>query len=65
VVIQADAYVARPGAPLLPAPSPHTLNFVDNVSRLKLDVERVVHIHGGSSPYGDVLASVGRSRSTN
>ena len=28
------------------------LNFVDNVSRLKLDVERIVHIPGGSSPYG-------------
>ena len=38
------------------------MNLVDNVSRLKLDVERVVHIHGGSS---DVLAAVGRPRSTN
>jgi glyoxylase-like metal-dependent hydrolase (beta-lactamase superfamily II) len=65
LLIQADAYVPRPGAPPLPVPSPHTMNFVDNVSRLKLDVDRVVHIHGGSSPYSDVLASVGRSRSTN
>jgi hypothetical protein len=55
----------RPGAPPLPAPSPHMLNLVDNVSRLKLDVERVVHIHGGSSAYTDVLAAVGRPRSTN
>jgi len=52
-------------APPLQAPSPRTLNFVDNVSRLKFDVERVVHIHGGNSPYSDGLASVGRSRSTN
>ena len=65
VLIQADAYVPRPGAPPLPAPSPHMMNLVDNVSRLKLDVERVVHIHGGSSPYSDVLAAVGRPRSTN
>ena len=41
------------------------MNLVDNVSRLKLDVERVVHIHGGSSPYSDVLDAVGRPRSTN
>jgi hypothetical protein len=55
----------RPGAPPLPVPGPHMLNLVDNVSRLKLDVERVVHIHGGSGPYNDVLGSVGRTRSTN
>ena len=65
ILIQADAYVPRPGAPPLPARSPHMVNLVDNVSRLKLDVERVVHIHGGSSPYSDVLAAVGRPRSTN
>jgi len=57
--------VPRPGAPPLPAPSPYMMNLVDNVSRLKLDVERVVHIHGGSSPYSDVLDAVGRPRSTN
>jgi hypothetical protein len=54
-----------PGTLPLPTPSPHMMNLVDNVSRVKLDVERVVHIHGGSSPYRDVLAVVGRPRSTN
>jgi hypothetical protein len=34
----------------LPAPSPYTINLMDNVTRLKLDVARVVHIHGGVSP---------------
>src|SRR5262249_44201817 len=39
LLIQSDAYVPRPGAPPLPAPSPYTVNLVDNVARLKLDVE--------------------------
>jgi len=64
-LIQADAYVPRPGAPPLPAPSPYTTNLVDNVSRLKLDVARVVQIHGGVVPYSDVLAAARRPASTN
>ena len=65
LLMQSDAYIPRPGAPPLPMPSPYTTNLVDNVTRLKLDVARVVHIHGGSSPYSDVLAAAGRSVSTN
>src|SRR5262245_18826286 len=42
-------------APPLPMPSPYTTNLVNNISRLKLNVDKVVHIHGGSSPYSDVL----------
>jgi hypothetical protein len=61
LLIQADSYIPRPGAPPLPAPSPYTISLVDNVTRLKLNVERVVHIHGGISPYSDVLAAAGRS----
>jgi len=64
MLIQADAYIPRPGAPPLPAPSPHTVNLVDNVSRLKLNVDRVFHIHGGSSPYSEVLAAAGRANAT-
>jgi glyoxylase-like metal-dependent hydrolase (beta-lactamase superfamily II) len=64
MLIQADAYIPRPGAPPLPAPSPHTINLVDNVSRLKLNVDRVYHIHGGSSPYSEVLAAAGRANAT-
>jgi glyoxylase-like metal-dependent hydrolase (beta-lactamase superfamily II) len=61
LLIQADSYIPRPGAPPLPAPSPYTINLVDNVARLKLDVARVVHIHGGVSPYSDLIAAAGRS----
>jgi hypothetical protein len=34
--------------------------LVDNVARLKLDVSRVAHIHGGINPYGDLLKAAGR-----
>jgi glyoxylase-like metal-dependent hydrolase (beta-lactamase superfamily II) len=60
LLIQADAFHPRPGAKPLPAPSPFTINLVDNVARLKLDVARVVQVHGGISPYADVLKAAGR-----
>ena len=60
LLIQADAFHPRPGAKPLPAPSPFTTNLVDNVTRLKLDVARVVQIHGGISPWADVLKAAGR-----
>ena len=60
LLIQADTYIPRPGAPPLPAPSPYTISLVDNVTRLHLDVTRVAHIHGGVSPYSEVVAAAGR-----
>jgi hypothetical protein len=60
LLIQVDAFHPRPGAEPLPAPSPFTMNMVNNIERLKLDVERVVHVHGGISPYADVLRAAGR-----
>jgi len=62
LLIQADSYIPRPGAPPLPAPSPYTINLVDNVARLKLDVARVVHIHGGVSPYSELVAAAGKQQ---
>jgi glyoxylase-like metal-dependent hydrolase (beta-lactamase superfamily II) len=62
LLIQADSYIPRPGAPPLPAPSPYTISLVDNVARLKLDVARVVHIHGGVSPYSDIVAAAGKQQ---
>jgi glyoxylase-like metal-dependent hydrolase (beta-lactamase superfamily II) len=65
LLIQSDAYIPRPGAPPLPSPSPYTTNLVDNITRLKLDVDRVVQVHGGTTPYGEVLQAAGRRVSTN
>src|SRR5215471_4908828 len=60
LVIQSDLYVQRPGAKPLPAPSPFTTNLVENVERLKLDVQRVVHIHGGMDSWAEILKAAGR-----
>ena len=51
----------RRGARPLPAPSPYTINLVDNVKRLKLDVQRVAHVHGGVDSFDTVLKAAGRS----
>jgi glyoxylase-like metal-dependent hydrolase (beta-lactamase superfamily II) len=60
LLIQADAFIPRPGVPPLPAPSPFTTNLVENVERLKLDVQRVAHIHGGADSWGEILKAAGR-----
>src|SRR5262249_49660320 len=39
LLIQADAFVPRPGVPPLPSPSPFTTNLVENAERLKLEVQ--------------------------
>jgi len=60
LLIQADMFTPRPGVPPLPAPSPYTTNFVENVERLKLDVQRVAHVHGGVDSWNEVLKAAGR-----
>ena len=61
LLIQADSYIPRPGAPPLPVPSPYTISLVDDVARFHLDVTRVAHIHGGVSPYSDLVDASGRA----
>jgi len=60
LLIQSDVFVQRPGAPPLASPSPFTVNLVENVERLKLNVERVVHVHGGTDSWNAVLKTAGR-----
>lgn len=59
LLVQADAFHPRPGAAPLPSPSPYTVNLVENVRRLKLDVERVVHVHGGIDSFATVVEAAG------
>jgi hypothetical protein len=42
LLVQADAFIPRPGVPPLPTPSPYTINLVENVERLKLKLTRGV-----------------------
>jgi hypothetical protein len=62
VLVQADAYHTRPGATWqYPSPPQFTVNLVENVERLKLDVGRVLHIHGGMDPFVVVAKAAGRN----
>ncbi|MGH9257744.1 MAG: MBL fold metallo-hydrolase [Vicinamibacterales bacterium] len=60
VLVQADAYHPRPGAKPYPSPPQFTMNFYDNIQRLKLDVAQVLHIHGGMDPIATVAKAAGR-----
>jgi glyoxylase-like metal-dependent hydrolase (beta-lactamase superfamily II) len=64
LLLQADAYAPRPpGAKPLPG-SPFTTNLYDNVQRLKLNVDQMVHVHGGMDPIAK-LAEAANRRGTN
>jgi glyoxylase-like metal-dependent hydrolase (beta-lactamase superfamily II) len=59
LLVQADAFHPRPGAAPLASPPPFTVNLVENIRRLKLDVERVVHLHGGIDSIAAVVKAAG------
>ena len=59
LLVQADAFHPRPGAKPLASPPPFTVNLVENIRRLKLDVERVVHLHGGIDSMATVVKAAG------
>ena len=59
LLVQADAFHPRPGAAPLPSPPPYTVNLVENIRRLKLDVEQVVHVHGGIDSLATVVKAAG------
>ena len=59
LLVQADAFHPRPGAAPFASPPPFTVNLVENIRRLKLDVERVVHVHGGTDSLATVAKAAG------
>jgi glyoxylase-like metal-dependent hydrolase (beta-lactamase superfamily II) len=59
MLVQADAFHPRPGAAPLPAPSPYTINLLENIRRLKLDVAQIVHVHGGVDSYEVLVKAAG------
>lgn len=62
LLVQADAFHPRPGAKWqYPSPPQFTVNLVENVKRLNLDVARVLHIHGGIDPYTVIAKAAVRS----
>lgn len=62
LLIEADSFT--PGAPNSPppaTPNPNHVNLVENLERLKLDVERILPLHGRVVPVTDLYAAVGRT----
>jgi len=69
VLLEADAYnpAAQPNAPVPATPSPYNLALVDNVTRLKLDVTRVIPVHypgdNRQITMAEVMRMIGRGSS--
>lgn len=60
LLVQADAFHPRPGAKPYPTPPQFTVNFYENIQRLKLDVAQVLHIHDGTDSIAVVAKAAGR-----
>ena len=62
VLVQADAFHPRPGAKWqYPSPPQFTVNLYENLRRLELNVDRVLHVHGGMDPIAVVVKAAGQS----
>ncbi|MBL8308596.1 MAG: hypothetical protein JNM33_18015, partial [Rubrivivax sp.] len=61
LLIQADAYTpGPPNSPPPPVPNANQVNLVQNIERLKLDVDRILPLHSRVVPMGELLAQIGR-----
>lgn len=61
LLVQADAYT--PGAPNTPPPAqpnPLHVNLVANIERLRLDVDRILPLHGRVVPYAELKTAARR-----
>jgi len=62
LLIEADAYT--PGAPNTPppaTPNANNVNLIDNIERLKLEVDRVLPLHGRVVPVAELYAAAQRN----
>lgn len=61
LLIEADAYTpGPPGSPPPAVPNANHVNLVQNIERLKLDVERILPLHSRIVPMSELLAAIGR-----
>jgi glyoxylase-like metal-dependent hydrolase (beta-lactamase superfamily II) len=61
LLVEADAYTpGPPGSPPPPLPNANNVNLVQNIERLKLDVDRILPLHGRVVPLAELYAAVGR-----
>jgi glyoxylase-like metal-dependent hydrolase (beta-lactamase superfamily II) len=61
ILIEVDAYAPpAAGAPIPTPPSPFAVNLDDNIVRLKLDVARIVPLHGRVGTLAELRTVIGR-----
>jgi glyoxylase-like metal-dependent hydrolase (beta-lactamase superfamily II) len=61
LLIEADAFTpGAPGAPAPALPNANHVNLVQNLERLKLDVDRILPLHGRMVPLAELLTAAGR-----
>jgi glyoxylase-like metal-dependent hydrolase (beta-lactamase superfamily II) len=61
LLVEADAFT--PGAPGSPAPNPpnaNNVNLAQNIDRLRLNVDRILPLHGRIVPLSELHAAIGR-----
>lgn len=62
LLIEADAFTPPPpDAPLPPSPNPFSVNLYETLQRLKLDVDRIVPLHGRVVPLEELRKAIGRT----
>jgi len=63
ILIEADAYTPlAPGAQPPATPNANNVNLIDNIERLKLQVDRIAPLHGRVVPLADLYATAGRAQ---
>jgi glyoxylase-like metal-dependent hydrolase (beta-lactamase superfamily II) len=61
ILIEADAYTPGPaGAEPPKVPNPFSVNLEANVRRLRIDVDRILPLHGRIVPYSELLGAIGK-----
>ncbi len=61
LLVEVDVYSpAPPNAPPPATPNPASVNLYENVERLKLDVERIVPLHGRIVPLAELKKAIGK-----
>jgi glyoxylase-like metal-dependent hydrolase (beta-lactamase superfamily II) len=61
ILIEADAFTpAPPDTPAPAQPNANNVNLAQNIERLRLDVDRILPLHGRMVPLGELYTAVGR-----
>jgi glyoxylase-like metal-dependent hydrolase (beta-lactamase superfamily II) len=61
LLVQADAFTpAAPGTPAPAQPNGNNVNLAENVERLRLDVDRILPLHGRVVPMAELRTAAGR-----